>query len=155
MFTYCYFLEMTCRCFLYFILFIVYNCFCTRLTLKEGKKHGSYVSCTCLLDRNVYCNVFCRRNVYFFNFIPSTNGFFPYIKLSETLRAYVYVFVWSILNSVYDWIYLVYRVYFGARIRSLNKMVKTPAFLRQEFLLLFKGNFVPLFRQIKQTPIDY
>src|SRR5690625_3735684 len=135
MFTYCYFLEMTCRCFLYFILFVVYNYLCTRLTLKEGKKHGSYVSCTCLLDRNVYCNVFCRRNVYYFNLIPSTNGFFPYIKLSETLRAHVYVFVWSVLNCVYDWIYLVYRIHFSTRVRSLNSKNSCFSLLKQEFLL--------------------
>src|SRR5690625_1360257 len=136
MFTYCYFLEMTCRCFLYFILFLVYNCFCMRLTLKEGKKHGPYVSCTCLLDRNVYCNVLCRRNVYFFDIIPSTNGFFPNIKLSETLRTYVYVFIWCVLNSVYDWIYLVYRVYFSTRIRSLNGKISRLTYKREIFYFI-------------------
>src|SRR5699024_12841362 len=80
---------------------------------------GSYVSCPCLLDRNIYGSVLRRRYEQSSSVISCSNGVFPCSKLFKTFRTYVYVPIRSLLYTILYWIHVVLRIYLSSRLWTL------------------------------------
>ncbi len=78
---------------------------------KGGRLHGAHVSRSWLLDWNFLSNVLLRGYVRYSTTIFRTNRIFCTFKLFKVDRAYVYIRIRSIFNSLLHRIYILYNIF--------------------------------------------